>query len=352
MRIAVWNTAFLGDSVLTLPLLRIIHAAWPDAELDFYVRGGLASLYESQPEICHVYSCDKRGTEKGLSAILRQGRSIAEKKYDIWVDAHLSLRSSFMALSSRAPLRVGYKEAVLSRFVLTRSVSRRFGELQEIERLLLLAEALDIPSDILENESLRWPELVLPADAREEAKNILSCLPAGPVIGIHPGSVWPTKRWTAEGFAFIARRAVASGINVVLLAGPGEEGAAHDVKNCAGVKESEERFLDLSGKTTLLTLAAILGMLDDYVTNDSGPMHLAWAQRTPVTAIFGPTVQSLGFFPRGVMSSVLEVDEPCRPCGLHGHKACPQGHFHCMKNISPDAVWRDVERKIAAREQE
>ena len=113
MRIAVWNTAFLGDSVLTLPLVRTLKAAWPDAEVDFYVRGGLASLYEAQPELAHVHACDKRGRDRGLAAMLRQGRAVAEKKYDIWVDAHLSLRSSFMALASRAPVRVGYRGRLL-----------------------------------------------------------------------------------------------------------------------------------------------------------------------------------------------------------------------------------------------
>ena len=351
MRIAVWNTAFLGDSVLTLPLIRVLKAAWPDAELDFYVRGGLASLYEAQPEISRVFSCDKRGKDKGLSAMFREGRGIAERAYDIWVDAHLSLRSSYMAWASRAPVRAGYAEAALSRFVFTRRVGRRFHELQEIERLLLLAEALDVPRAVLEDTSLHWPELVLPARAREEAQALLSVLPEGRTIGLHPGSVWPTKRWTPEGFAFILRRALSRGVNVVLLAGPGEEETAAKVRELAAVGGNNERFLDLSGKTSLLSLAAVLGRLDDYVTNDSGPMHLAWAQHTPVTALFGPTVQALGFAPRGEQSSVLEADLPCRPCGLHGHKTCPKGHFDCMRRIDPEDVWCDVERKLAARDE-
>ena len=86
MRIAVWNTAFLGDSVLTLPLIRVLKAAYPDAEIDFYVRGGLASLYEAQPELARVFNCDKRGKEKGLAAMLRQGREIRERGYaDKWI---------------------------------------------------------------------------------------------------------------------------------------------------------------------------------------------------------------------------------------------------------------------------
>ncbi len=353
MRIAVWNTAFLGDSVLTLPLIRVLRAAWPESELDFYVRGGLASLYEAQPEITRVFSCDKRGKDRGLAAMFREGRSIAERKYDVWVDAHLSLRSSYMAMASRTPIRVGYTEAALSRLVFTRRVGRRFHEFQEIERLLLLAEALDVPRDVLEDEELRWPEIVLPARAVQEAEAWLAPLPEGrKTVGLHPGSVWPTKRWTAEGFAFILRRALERGVNVVLLAGTGEEQTAAEVRDLAGIRGNEPGFLDLSGRTSLLSLAAVLGRLDDYVTNDSGPMHLAWAQHTPVTALFGPTVRELGFAPRGEASSVIEVDLPCRPCGLHGHKACPRGHFDCMKKIDPEVVWRDVERKITAQVQE
>ena len=348
MRIAVWNTAFLGDSVLTLPLIRVLKAAYPDAEIDFYVRGGLASLYEGQPELARVFNCDKRGSGKGLGAMFRQGREIRERGYDIWVSAHLSLRSSYMAWASGAKVRVGYSEAVLSLLAYTVRTSRRFGEMPEVERLLELARALGVPQELLKDEVLCWPELVLPQSAHDEADALLASLPEGPTIGLHPGSVWPTKRWTAEGFAHVARRALDAGVNVVLFAGPGENEAAADVRRLAGLEspEGQSRFLDLAGRTSLLSMAAVLGRLDGYVTNDSGPMHVAWAQHTPVTAMFGPTVESLGFFPRGEQSTVMQVAEPCRPCGKHGHKVCPQGHFRCMKNIDPEEVWRDVARKL------
>ena len=355
MRIAVWNTAFLGDSVLTLPLIRVLKAAYPGAEIDFYVRGGLASLYEAQPEISRVFSCDKRGREKGLAAMFRQGREIRQHGYDVWVDAHLSLRSSYMAWASGAKVRVGYSEAALSALAFTKRTSRRFKELAEIERLLELAKALDIPQELLDDTSLCWPELRLPQSAHEDAAALLACLPEAPTIGLHPGSVWPTKRWTPEGFSFILRRALDSGVNVVLLAGPGEAETAAEVRRLAGLGcengdcAEPDNFLDLSGRTSLATLGAVLARLDGYVTNDSGPMHMAWAQHTPVTAMFGPTVLSLGFAPRGETSTVMQTDEPCRPCGLHGHKVCPQGHFRCMKNIDPEDVWRDIERKLPAR---
>ena len=194
MRIAVWNTAFLGDSVLTLPLIQVLSAAWPDAEIDFYVRGGLGPLYESQPGISSVHECRKRGQDKGIAAILRQGREIASRRYDMWVDAHLSLRSSVMARMSDAKVRIGYEEAAFSRFVFTRRISRCFSSLQEIERLLRLAEAAGVPQGILADEAMHIPVLQLPGWAHEEASKLLSPLGTGPVIGVHPGSVWPTKR--------------------------------------------------------------------------------------------------------------------------------------------------------------
>ncbi len=349
MRIAIWNTAFLGDSVLTLPLIRVIKAAWRDADVDFYVRGGLESLYAAQPELAHVYGCYKRGKQKGPAAILAQAREVAARHYDIWVDAHLSLRSSIMAWASRARVRAGYSEAALSRLAFTVRTSRRFRELQEVERLLLLAGALGVPAPLIADENLAWPELSLPQEAHDKAAALLSSLPRGPVVGLHPGSVWPTKRWLAEGFASVLRRILDSGASAVLLAGPGEEAIACEVARIAGAADGTERFLDLSGKTSLPVLAALLSRLDCYAGNDSGVLHLAWAQRVPVTAIFGPTTRSLGFWPRGEGSTVVEVDEPCRPCGLHGHSACPQGHFRCMRRVTADMVWQDIARKLALR---
>jgi len=349
MRIAVWNTAFLGDAVLTLPLIRVLKAAYPDSDIDFYVRGGFSSLFKAQPELANVYDFDKRGQSKGLSALLQEGRNVFSRRYDIWVDAHLSPRSSYLAWASRARERVGYTEAAASRFVFTRKTSRQFHTMPEIERLLRLAEALGVPKELLADEELCWPALQLPQSARDEAAELMQYLPEGPVIGLHPGSVWPTKRWTSQGFAAVMRRAMSAGVNVVLLAGPGETDTAAEVCRMARVRNGDIGFLNLSGKTSLLSLAGVLERLDCYVTNDSGPMHIAWALRTPVTAIFGPTVPALGFAPRGELSTLLEADVPCRPCGLHGHKVCPEGHFHCMKNVTAATVWNDVEKKLALR---
>jgi len=338
-RIGVWNTAFLGDAVLTLPLLQTLHRRFPDAEIHFWVRKGVGALFTAVPCLAAVHEFDKRGTQGGGGAVFGLGRALARQGFDIWVNAHTSLRSGLVARATGAPVRIGYDRPWYNRLLHTHVVDRRFDELDEIERLLQLVGPLAI------EDRETWPELVLPADARERAEAYWQRYVRGPVLGMHPGSVWATKRWTAAHFAEVARRAAAEGAQVMLFAGPGEETVARSVVAMAGL-EGSPALLDMAGALSLVDLAAWLGRLDCYLSNDSGPMHIAWAQRTPVTAVFGPTVRRLGFYPRGEGTTVFEVDLDCRPCGLHGPQQCPLGHHRCMTDVTPDMVWPDIRRKL------
>ena len=362
-RIAIWNTAFLGDVVLTLPLVRTIAAAFPDAAVDLYVRRGLGALFAAQPEPHAVYEYDKRGSESGLPALWRLGRTLAGRGYDLWISTHKSPRSAAAALRSRATARVGYSGGLLQRLAYTQTVSRRFGEIHEVERLMELARPI-LPASFsfasafndfcpastpLAGEAplpTPWPELVLPKEALERAAAFKAEHAKVPLLGMHPGSVWPTKRWHPAGFAAVARRAVDSGAEVLLFAGKGEEFAlAEDIVRLSGL-QGHPRFHNFSGAISLPELAAFIGRLDCYLANDSGPMHMAWALRTPVSVLFGPTAQELGFTPLGPDDSVCEIPLACRPCGLHGHLRCPRGHHDCMGRLDPADVWRDVEKKL------
>ena len=87
-RIAIWNTAFLGDAALTLPLVRAVAAAWPDAAVDMYVRRGVGALFAAQPELAAVREYDKRASERGAAALWRLGRDVAGRGYDMWLGVH------------------------------------------------------------------------------------------------------------------------------------------------------------------------------------------------------------------------------------------------------------------------
>ncbi len=350
-RIGVWNTAFLGDAVLTLPLLQSLRGAYPDSPLDFWVRKGLGPLFAAHPAVSRVLEYDKRGADKSLASALGAGWQLGREGYSLWVSAHASLRSGLIGRWSSAKIRIGYDAPWFNAWFYTHTVPRRFADLEEIERLLQLLGPLDLPGRGITPDT--WPMIALPQSARDGAAAFFASLPGAadnvPVLGLHPGSIWGTKRWTAEGFASVAAKAAREGAQVLLFAGPGEEAMAAAVKTmaCTELGHAGERALtDLSGRLSLPELAAYIGCLSCYLTNDSGPMHLAWPQRVPVTAVFGPTVRKWGFFPRGEHSSVIEVPLDCRPCGLHGPQVCPLGHHNCMKLVTPDMVWADVKAKL------
>lgn len=343
-KIAVWNPAFLGDVILTIPMIRMLKAALPEASIDFYVIKGVEPLLTAQPELDNVFAFDKRGSDSGLTGLRYYANQVASRKYDLFISVHRSLRSVLISRLSGAKQRIGYTEATLSKWFFTDLVDRNFGEYPEIERIISLLDPLEIPDRIITNPGLQWPELRLPIEAQTEADQLLAPLPPGPMLAVHPGSAWATKRWTSQGFAYVIRKALDYGANVVLLDAESEADYLHEIKQLAKV-EGARRFLDLTGKSSLPGLAAIIARAQCFLGNDSAPTHLAWAQHVPVTAIFGPTTPDLGFAPLG-NSKIIEVQEECRPCGRHGHKHCPQDHFHCMTRIDPALVWEDVQNKL------
>ena len=344
-RIGVWNTAFLGDAVLTLPLIANLKEAWPEAEIHYFVRKGLEDLFQAQPEITAVHAFDKQRKHRALSATIRYAFShIAPLGLDLWVSAHASPRSAVVAIGSGAKTRIGYNKPFLNNMLYSNTVSRRFNELEEIERLLLLLAPLGLaPRHV-------WPELALSGSARLKADKVWSMgglgLPGRPVMAVHPGSTWETKRWPEEYFSALLRDLLNEDLDIILLAGPDESNlAGRIVSPLEPDKKRPGRLFNLAGQLSLPELAAVISRLNLYVGNDSGPLHLAWTQRVPVVAVFGPTTRGLGFFPRGD-SLVLERELPCRPCGLHGARHCRLGSHDCMKKISPEETARAVREKL------
>lgn len=335
-KIAVWNTAFLGDAVLTLPLIQNLKKLYPQAEIHYYLRAGFQSLFTHHPAIDKVIPYNK-STLKGLWSL---SSDIAKERYDIWIGTHLSARSSFVALRSGAKKRIGFQESALSSLAYTSTIKRDFGlrKEHEVERLLRLLAPLTDDASIL--HTWDFPEIHVDAKTEQSALAYLNGIDK-PILGINPASVWHTKCWLPEYFASVAMKAIEAGGHVMLFASPKEKPYT-DAVLAHIPQEYQKEISNLTGKTSLTELAFLQRFLACYLTNDSGPMHTAWAQKTPVAALFGPTVKKLGFMPYGEQSHVFEADIPCRPCGLHGHKTCPEKHFRCMKDIHPEHVWKGI----------
>lgn len=324
--ILVVQTAFLGDVVLTTPLFAALKRLCPGASVTLLTTPLAANLVEEDKNLDGIITFDKKGGESffSIAGKLKKGG------YDLMISPHRSHRTSIIGFLSRIPVRVGYGEAGFSIFY-THRVKRPM-ELHEVDRILHLLTALGAASE----PSDRKLTVNYTAAEKAEVDKILeeAGIPPGTrLAGLCPGSVWPTKRWTVEGFAEVGKGLREKGYGVVVVGGPEDRETGARVLGLLGGKA-----VDAVGKTSLKALAAWIDRFSVFVTNDSGPLHVASARNVPTVAVFGATVRELGFFPFHQRSKVVETALPCRPCGLHGGKTCPEGHFRCMLDITPETV--------------
>ena len=337
-RVLVMQTSFLGDSLLTIPLLRRLKESLPGARVTVLTLPKNAGVFRGSPWADEVLLDDKRGEHGGLLGPWRIAGELKRSAFDLAVIPHRSFRSALIAWLAGIPRRVGFSASAGS-FLLTDAVP--FAWLtHDLERNLALARPVGGGSAPARGEE-RYVVPAPPSDALARRLAEAGIVPGARLAGIHPGAAWATKRWLPERYAELCRRLKAEGLTPVLVGGPADAPLGAELAAASGAA-------DMTGKTDLEELKSLMGLLALFVTNDSGPMHLAAAAGVPVVAIFGATTRELGFFPYGSGHRVVEADLACRPCGLHGAKACPEGHFLCMRLLSVDQVHAACREALAA----
>jgi len=330
-RILVIQTAFIGDVILTLPLMQVLKKKYPAAGIDIVAVPRAAEIFANHPAVSRIIVYDKRGSEKGIGGFLRIRRQLLEKPYDLVLVPHRSLRSALLARSVRATLRIGFDRSA-GRWLFDRVV-RYDAAAHEIDRNLSLLAPLDatVPNGEL-------PRLY-PSEADrcvvDDAIIAMGLPPEPNLIAVAPGSIWNTKRWPADRYAALCRLVSKDYNAVVLIGGKDDTALCRDIRAAAGAGN----IVNTAGMFSLLQSAEIIRRCRAIVTNDSAPLHLAVAVGTPVAAIFGATVPGFGFGPRGERDVVIETNGlKCRPCAIHGGEKCPIGTFECMKSITPERV--------------
>ena len=330
-RILVIQTAFLGDVVLTTPFLQALRAEFPEAKIDFLATPAAIELLEPNPWKLKLISYDKRGKDRGFFCFLRLIFKIRKEKYERIYCLHRSFRSGLICFYSGAPFVIGFQEAP-GHWAYHRKIPRQ-KYLYEAEKNLALLQ--DRQDD--ETNFSPYPQLFSSQEDMAEAKKILATLNDQSFVAISPSSVWPTKRWPAERFADLALALWNEhAVPIVILSGknPDDVKISAEIANVLQLKNVN--CLNLAGKTKLGVLKTVIGCAKVLIANDSAPLHIAIAMNVPVLGVFGPTTKELGFFPLAPDDKALvaEINLPCRPCGLHGHKRCPLGHFRCMLDNS------------------
>ena len=330
-RILVFQTAFLGDVILTLPLVQIIHREFPAAEIDVVTTPAAVGILRNHPAVHRTISYDKRGTQRGVRGMWSLASELRGRKYDIALVPHRSFRSAVVTAVAGVPVRVAFATSA-GRFLFTDLVPYN-NHVHEVDRNLSFLKVFGI--------ALAGKELPSLYPSEEDVAKVTTFLFVNhigkeePLIAVAPGSVWNTKRWPAERFAGLVRMLVRGGKKVVLVGGGEDERLCREIAESAGGSGINVA----AGKLSILQSAELIRRCRFIVTNDSAPMHLAVAMRTPVVAIFGATVPAFGFAPYGERDIVVETEGlTCRPCSIHGGDKCPIGTFECMWKISPETV--------------
>ncbi len=326
LKVCLLQTAFLGDCVLTLPLLKKLKETLPGATVTVVTRPETAEVFAASGMASAIIEDRKKTAASGLTEFRRLTAELRAGGFNAAIVPHRSLRSALLAWRAGIPVRVGFSSSAGS-FLLTHKVPFSWL-LHDVDRNLSLL------SPLAENLKTAFPGLRRSAGPPYSPADRVSA-------GINPGSAWPTKRWPAEKWArLIKKLAAAHGGRVLMVGGPGEKEWNGAIERMAG----PENCLNLTGRTTMPELMEAVRPLKVFVSNDSGPMHIAAALGVPAVGIFGPTTRELGFFPYGDGNRVVETPLACRPCALHGSRKCPHSHFLCMKLLTVQEVFDAAEK--------
>jgi len=320
MTALVIQTSFLGDMVLTTPLIARLAES---QAVDVVCTPASAGLLANNPSVREVIVYDKRRRDAGPMAFRRLATRLKRSRYDAAYLAQGSVRSGFLAMAARIARRVGFASSAGRLFYTTRIPA--VDGIHHAARLLSLATG--DPSGTPSRVALQ-PRLYPGPVERAATDGIVG--PGERFVALAPGSVWATKRW--PGFPALA--ALLSEYRPVVVGSADDAPLAAEIVAATG-----GRAVDATGKLSLLASAELIRRAVVLVTNDSAPLHLASAMQTPTVAVFGPTVPEFGFGPLAERSAVAGRDElACRPCDRHGPRRCPLGHWRCMREITPESV--------------
>lgn len=322
MRILLIQTAFIGDVILATALLEKLHYHFPKAQLDLLVRKGNETLFDGHPFLNEVLIWDKKtdgaalGKYQNLWKLLK---TIRRRCYSRVINLQRFGSTGFLTAFSGARATIGFDKNPFSKLFTHRIPHRIQPGVHEVNRNADLVQ-------FFTDETVFRPKLYPPNRTLDYSRAV-------PYLCIAPTSVWSTKQFPeSQWVAFV--RALPPNLTVYLLGGPGDADACERIRQ-ASSGELNLTIENLAGKLGLLESAALMrGAVLNYV-NDSGPLHLCSAVNAPTCAVFCSTVPRFGFGPLADFSRIVEIGFLlyCRPCGLHGYKTCPEGHFRCALDI-------------------
>ena len=338
-KILIRGVNWIGDAVLTIPAIKAVRKAFPDAHICLLAKPWVAEIFSESPDIDETISYDEKFN--GIMGKFRLAKVLRASAFDTAILLQNAFDAAFITWLAKIPERIGYKRDCRS-FLLTKGIpvpEEILGK-HQVNYYLNIIRSMKV--DIQETV----PYIHLNDNERQKARETISSGlqdPHLPLIGINPGAAYGSaKRWPPENFAELIMKII-NDLNgrVIIFGSTAELEIANEITNeinTLKIKRKTEygsRLMVMSGKTSLRELAALISECDAFITNDSGPMHMASALHVPTAAIFGST-DPVATGPFGNGHKVITTGLDCSPCLK---RECPKKDLVCMTEITPDMVF-------------
>jgi heptosyltransferase-2 len=336
-RILVIAPNWIGDAVMSQPLLAAIKASYPNAAIDVLATPWVAPVYRACSEVAELIEADLRhgqlqwGLRRALAA------QIEKRSYASCYVLPNSLKSALIPWLANIPVRIGY-QGELRRFLLTETKANS----PKTQRIPMVEHYANLcaPSDN-SDAAIRLPKLNPTASALEAGRSRLQAagIQTDALVVLCPGAEYgPSKRWPATHFAALAQLILKAKptASVVLLGSPSDRAIGDAIVSASA---SEGRIFNWCGETSLDEAIAIIRLCNNMVSNDSGLMHIGAALQAPQVAIFGSSDPN-HTPPNSAKASIISLHLPCSPCH---QRECPLGHLNCLNQISAEQVFAIIQ---------
>ena len=331
-KILVIQTAFLGDAVLTLPMIQKLKEKFHHSEINVIAIPSTAEIFSASPFVDEVIILDKKGKQKSLFSLFSFSKNLKRNKYTKIYSPHRSFRTALLVMLLRVKKTYGFSNSSL-RHVYKYLVDYKIQH-HEVQRNLDL-----IDYEYHENDWKILPQISIPEKIKHNVSSFFGELDENyQFAAIAPGSVWETKMYPLRYYEEIIKFLISNSFYVILI------GGLADVKIC---EQLESKFTNgvksTAGLFPLLGSIELLKHVKILISNDSAPTHLGMCADIPVLTLYCSTVADFGFSPYNSKSNFLSFDDlKCKPCGIHGYHECPIKTFECGNNLTPDIVNRKI----------
>lgn len=332
-KILVRGVNWIGDAVMTMPAISALKKALPETKISILAKPWVSSLFENNPDIDEIILYEDK--HKSFLGKFRLAGLLKRKGFCSSLLFQNAFDAALITFLAGIPQRIGYSRD-LRKFLLTHPISfdDEDRKMHHIDYYLNLLKKSGINADY------SLPYIYLKTDERLCARKLLNKLQQ-PVIGINPGAAYGSaKRWGSEKFAEVVQKIINElHGNVVIFGSASETKIADEIMSDPLLSGLNSKIISMAGKTNLRQLSALISECGAFLTNDSGPMHISYAVRTPLVAIFGSTDPVLTGPPEHVKNIVIKKNIECSPCFK---RTCSKPNILCMDEIKPDEVFQAI----------